>query len=196
MTSDNSPNSPAPAMAEIRRARELAAQAWCQPSTSRFVMQPELCEAFAQILARHMLQAPGDKGKPTAGLDLEAIDELYAKGQREFLTMQDTKRLLESIPELVKRLRSIPAPAPLVWTKEKPTEDGDYQFRYGPHHPRVFVAVEKVERYGGGMFVWNERNECHEAIGGDTWNGEWAGPIPQPSPTKGTENTPSHPADQ
>ena len=113
---------------------------------------------------------------------------------------------VELLEKLVKDLaaRSIPAPSPvegqretgLVWTTAKPTVDGDYQFRYGPHHPRVFVAVEKVERYGGGMFVWNERNECHEAIGGDTWNGEWAGPIPQPSPTKGTENTPSHPADQ
>lgn len=44
---------PVPDPIELRRARELAAQAWCEPSTSRFVMQPELCEAFAQILARY-----------------------------------------------------------------------------------------------------------------------------------------------
>ena len=31
-------------------ARERAAQAWCKPTTNHLVMQPELAEAFAEIL--------------------------------------------------------------------------------------------------------------------------------------------------
>ena len=31
-------------------ARQLAAQAWCKPGTRRKIMDPDLCEAFAEIL--------------------------------------------------------------------------------------------------------------------------------------------------
>lgn len=34
----------------IEEARQLAAQAWCKPNTSRKVMDVELAEAFANIL--------------------------------------------------------------------------------------------------------------------------------------------------
>lgn len=43
----------------LERARELAAQAWCEESTGHIIMQPELAEAFAMILARETGMLPG-----------------------------------------------------------------------------------------------------------------------------------------
>lgn len=37
-----------------KRSRELAAQAWCTPSTSRTEMDTDLAEEFAKILDREL----------------------------------------------------------------------------------------------------------------------------------------------
>jgi len=36
---------------DLRKAREIAGQLWCLPTTSKFAMIPELAEAFAQKIA-------------------------------------------------------------------------------------------------------------------------------------------------
>jgi len=36
------------------KAREIAAQAWCYPATKSIDMQPELAEAFADILSQYI----------------------------------------------------------------------------------------------------------------------------------------------
>lgn len=71
---------------EMTRARELAAQAWCRPSTSHIVMYPELCEAFAQILARHMTPATPqpvtnpNKGSDTSPLGIAGMTDDQVRG--------------------------------------------------------------------------------------------------------------------
>ena len=57
-------------------AREKAAQAWCQPSTEKLGMIPELAEAFAEILDEVW-------SKPWLGnaTNLQLIEELHIRHQ-------------------------------------------------------------------------------------------------------------------
>lgn len=56
--------------------------------------------------------------EPLKPLDL--IEALYEKGQREFLTMDDTKKLLDTIPEMVGEIRRLRSLSPgLEWTRER-----------------------------------------------------------------------------
>lgn len=55
--SDTNPTTPDPLDPIVmERAREKAAQAWCQPGTSHLAMIPELCEEFAGMLAFYIAQ--------------------------------------------------------------------------------------------------------------------------------------------
>lgn len=71
---------PKPDAIVMERAREKAAQAWCQPTTEKLAMIPELCEAFAESLAFYMAQIdrlaqvilseiPGEPSKDQGAVD-------------------------------------------------------------------------------------------------------------------------------
>ncbi len=48
-----------------RKARELAAQAWCEPETSHLILEPALAEAFAKIIDEIWVDRPSvDLKKP------------------------------------------------------------------------------------------------------------------------------------
>ena len=63
-----------PTEAQMTRAREVAATAWCVPETGDKVMDPELAFAFADILVKEMY-APA-LGCATTG---QILDELRAR---------------------------------------------------------------------------------------------------------------------
>ncbi len=75
--------------------------------------ESELCDEIKRLRA----PAAAPLGAVEA-LDLDAIEALYNKGQREFLTMSDTAKLLGSIPVLIARLRAALAPVPADPLKE------------------------------------------------------------------------------
>jgi len=68
-------------------------------------------------------------------------------------------------------------PRRLKWTKEKPTQDGFYWCRF--RHPNVMqqliamVLVNAKGRYG----ITVGSSDAHDI---DSYDGEWAGPIPMP----------------
>ena len=63
-------------------ARQRAAQAWCTKKTERFVMIPELVEAFAEILVEEMYAAR--LGCATTG---EMLDEIKARVDCTYTTI-------------------------------------------------------------------------------------------------------------
>jgi hypothetical protein len=66
--------------------------------------------------------------------------------------------------------------AELVWTKDKPTEPGWYWFRH--EHIAPWIAhVELLCRFGKAPFLAVRMQSIHTL---DKFDGEWAGPIPQP----------------
>lgn len=62
----------------------------------------------------------------------------------------------------------------LVWTTEKPTEQGEYWWRYDRHSAKCFVHVTAIK---GDLYAWSNALGYEEVM---KWNGEWAGPIPAP----------------
>lgn len=66
--------------------------------------------------------------------------------------------------------RGVVEPAPLVWTKEKPTREGMYWVRF---HESGNVTTQSVFKHPSGVMAYR------------AWACDWAGPIPEPveSPT-------------
>ena len=58
----------------MKFARQKAAKAWCQPTTEKIEMIPELCEAFAEII--HELWSQPWLGNATTR---ELINEIKAR---------------------------------------------------------------------------------------------------------------------
>ena len=69
---------------ELREAREIAAKAWCDSSTSHLDMIPELAEAFAKILVEEVGKAsPASAPEGWKLVPFEPTPEMLTAGEQE-----------------------------------------------------------------------------------------------------------------
>lgn len=98
------------------------------------------------------------------------------------------EKLAQDQADEIRRLRSElearvppPSPAPLEWTRDKPTREGLYWFRENPQAGGTVYPVRRMDSVGklyvltyGGSMILMEKTEPTD---------EWAGPIPEPTPS-------------
>ncbi len=185
-------NTPAPAPQFPAGALPLKPCPWCdaEPRRNPDYLPQVACEAAECPLSElpwmdeydWNRRDPEIKGQPTSGPLSEKFDDVLngLKPNALIGARLYGRRSLFEIKEEIARLRSIPAPASLVWTKEKPTEgDNHYHFREkgGKGRTVIFLSGDGDE----SVTFYNGRREYLGNI-----HGEFAGPIPTPSnPTKG-----------
>ena len=99
---------------ELREAREIAAQAWCDNSTSHLDMIPELAEAFAKILVEEVGKAS------RASAPVTAPD--YRIADRGFRWDAETR---QHIPQLLIEFAPVPANEPNEPNDSKGWKDRD-----------------------------------------------------------------------
>jgi hypothetical protein len=127
-------------------------------------------------------------GKASAGgLDLEAMVPRAAledalEGMEDMIGyVTEYFRNKWSHPDYIERAkavlaRSIPVPAPLVWTEEKPKVEGLYWFR---ESFQAEGSIYRAHTIGDRLVFMGPQWRAVEEID-PTLGHEWAGPIPQP----------------